>query len=281
MARTNNLWEQARLGITEGLEDQKDDVLKIAKLWNSFHEKDPTLPATLCDLLKQKEIGRFEKELIRLAEQAPFRDPQQRDVVKNALLYYAKQLCENEEEEVSSDYLVIPGGLVGEAILGSFLWPAIRRYASLMPEEEAGELLYFLDDRRLPTTKQVTLQSIQNVFGISPPTHETRESYLCELCIRVNDLSETYSDKGFLKQSSENYALGISTVFANIVLGNENSLDHLNRLLDYKTAVARFKKRDVKRFVEEQSGIENQNQRPGVEYTTKALDLIEKTRKNH
>ena len=50
------------------------------------------------------------------------------------------------------------------------LWAAIRRYATLVPVEEVNGLLDFLREEDPITTKQVTLQAIQNIFAVEVPT---------------------------------------------------------------------------------------------------------------
>lgn len=49
------------------------------------------------------------------------------------------------------------------------LWAAIRRYASLVPMNEVQTLLTFLRDEDSLTTKQATLQAIQNIFSVENP----------------------------------------------------------------------------------------------------------------
>ena len=87
--------------------------------------------------------------LVFAAERAQSFDAQVRASLTNGLLNAAWMLRDHEEN--------------------SGLMSAIRRFASLVPITKVDGLLDFLRDEDRLTTKQVTLQCIQNIFSVAAP----------------------------------------------------------------------------------------------------------------
>ena len=216
-----------------------------------------------------QKIGRFEKELILLAEGVDFVGKEQREIVTNTLFDMAKQLCEQGEEEPSQELEVFPG------IYGSFVWPAIRKYASMVHEKQAGELVYFLSEDRHYLTIQCALQATQNIFGAFPPTNEDRDSHLKILCERIDKLCDSFSCENFSKESTEQYAVAVNSVLADIILGNKDCLRKLKRIIDYRPLLP-FQIKTLTNFGREQQGIAPKEKinRPGCRCTAEALDLL-------
>lgn len=138
-------WEQAMEALAEqaALADEADVVSELLSLL--LDEGLPELPAFLVQALEDRDITPAVQELLIVAaEHSQVSEPALRARLCAALRGSALALRGTTRPEV--------------------LWSALRRYASMVPVEEADSLLDFLRPEDAPTTIQVALQGVFSVF---------------------------------------------------------------------------------------------------------------------
>jgi hypothetical protein len=118
--------------------------------------------------------------------------------------------------------------LLGNSLSKSepILWAAIRRYATLIPTEDAGSLLPFLGPKATIGTRQVALQGIQAIFELDPPSDPESLGSLTE---RVISLCETYIDPDVVV-SAELGSLAVNSFLALSLMGREESVGFASRI---------------------------------------------------
>jgi hypothetical protein len=65
------------------------------------------------------------------------------------------------------------------------LWAAVRRYASLVPHEEADGVLLFLRAEDQQMTKHVALQGVESIFSVAPAVDGPAVSRLRDAVRRI------------------------------------------------------------------------------------------------
>lgn len=106
------------------------------------------------------------------------------------------------------------------------VWSALRRFASLVPEDEAGSLIEFLNHRSVVDTRLAGLQSILCVFEITPPRDPTSLGGLAD---RVYGLAIKLIDPDVMTPG-ETSAIAEQAVHALAALGDSRVRDCLERL---------------------------------------------------
>lgn len=129
------------------LEGAARDEAWSAALSELVERQDPGLASYLAAELRARELSpAVRNALVFAAESTQCFDPDTRASITASLFAHAVILRDAGEERP--------------------LWAAVRRYASMVPIEEADGLLAFLRDEDAPTTKQAALQGIQNIFTV-------------------------------------------------------------------------------------------------------------------
>jgi hypothetical protein len=141
-------------------------------------------------------------KLIFATERLDVRDPAQRETLKKLLHRHASSLLRS-----------------GRFQSESALWATIRRYGSLVDENEVQTLQPFLDGKSSIATRQVTLQAIHSIFQQSPPK---QCEGLAGLTARVQELANKYVDPDLLV-SPENTSLALNAAIALSALGASSS----------------------------------------------------------
>ncbi len=279
---TNALWYGIRriegseidriLAEEQLIETEKSELFKIKQvknLYQSYERSDPNLSSLILKVLEEKISGRFRGEIISLVSLIYLKQNKEINEIKKELLRHSKEMCENGEEEPKYKLGLFKAN-------HSFLWDAIKAYSNIVNEDESIELLYFLQDKRLKTTQQVTLQGLQCIFGSYPPSSEYSKKTIPDLCERVDYLSNRYSEIKFLDESPEQYILGYNAIVVSILLGNDNSIYNFRNLLNSERGISQFIKRQLQAFNTQHRIIQNQEDIRGVEYINQAVSLVNK-----
>jgi hypothetical protein len=125
-----------------------DDSLALLTLLEKDRDNRADVPTA-----PTEEEAEKARRFVLSAERTQYAAPKDRQAIKRQLKEAAELLWRTNKR--SSE---------------SVVWSAIRRYASMLSRSEVDTLRGFLDWRWPIDTRQVTLQAIQNVFEISPPS---------------------------------------------------------------------------------------------------------------
>ncbi|MCX7424173.1 MAG: hypothetical protein NTW96_00825 [Planctomycetia bacterium] len=109
------------------------------------------------------------------------------------------------------------------------VWSAMRRFASLLPPEEVGSLLEFLDREGSVDTRMVALQCVARLFEGAPPADTASVEPLAN---RVAELAEKFLDPDVFS-SGENSGIARWAVVALAALGSPRlkyGLEHVKSL---------------------------------------------------
>ena len=214
--------EKAPPSLSEALTSQEDGHL-IAKLEApETHSRDflvevinalidresPLLEPFLAKTLNNDKLQRpWLDILVYAAENAELRDARHCAAIGKGLL--ARSIALRDASEVDAEPV---------------LWSALRRYASLVANREAENLLTFLrpEDRRM--TRQVALQGLYNILEIEPLTDETGK-----VDERIRSLAAKYLDTDWVI-SPENTVMA-DQVFCLAALAGVAELDDFTERL--------------------------------------------------
>jgi len=105
---------------------------------------------------------------------------------------------------------------VSQAGTEHVVWSAMRRFSSLMPTEEANDLIEFLDRKGVVDTRMVALQSIARMFQAAPPSDAAAFEPLVR---RVAEYAEKFLDPDVFA-GGENSSIARNAVFALAALGS-------------------------------------------------------------
>jgi len=143
--------------------------------------------------------GDWRDALVFAAENAHFSTPDQRAIVSARLRQLALELRENAP--AGTEHVV---------------WSAMRRFASLLPAEQADSLLEFLERRGAVDTRMVALQCIARVFEKEPPSDILDRDALMR---RVAEYADKFLDPDIFA-GGENSAIARNAVAALAALGS-------------------------------------------------------------
>lgn len=121
----------------------------IAALGELAEREDPGLASYVVEQLQVAGLSSEARDaLIFAAEECPCYPKNTRAALKDALLVHAVRMRDTGEQKP--------------------LWAAVRRYASLVPLQEADGLIQFLRDEDQQMTKHVALQGVESIFSVDP-----------------------------------------------------------------------------------------------------------------
>jgi hypothetical protein len=106
------------------------------------------------------------------------------------------------------------------------VWSAMRRFASLLPPEEANSLLEFLDRAGSVDTRMVGLQCVARVFEAAPPADVASVEPLAG---RVTELAEKFLDPDVFS-GGENSGIARCAVVALAALGSPRLTDAMKHV---------------------------------------------------
>ncbi len=150
--------------------------------------------------------------LVYAAENVHFKDPNQQARVRARLRELALELRETSRAGVEH-----------------VVWSALRRFSSLLPREEANDLLEFLDRKGVVDTRMVALQCVSRVFHAGPPSDPAAFEPLAG---RVAEYGKKFLDPDVFA-GGENSSIARNAVLALAALGSprlEGCVDRVNAL---------------------------------------------------
>jgi hypothetical protein len=243
--------------------DQVDIRIKTDALTELVVRDDPDVPAFLVsDLARANTLPEAWRDTLILAtEEVQFSQPELRTALQHQLFQIALTL--RDDDNINSE---------------PALWAALRRCASLMPEEDASHLLEFLSPEHTLDTRQVALQGIQTIFSFAPPGNPDT---LHSLCDRVADLVRKYLDPDLLTPG-ENASLAVNALHALAVLGDERVIEYTRRLaVSQKRWLIRFAKRTLERTAKNWQARQpvTDSQRSALRLLTESLATLDQSEK--
>ena len=173
------------------------------------------VPADWCDAL------------VYAAENVHFKDPNQQAKVRSRLRELALELRETSRAGVEH-----------------VVWSALRRFSSLLPGEEANDLLEFLDRKGVVDTRMVALQCVSRVFHAGPPSDPAAFEPLAG---RVAEYGKKFLDPDVFA-GGENSSIARNAVLALAALGSPRLEGCVNWV---NTLSRRWLSRQVRRQLQE------------------------------
>ena len=200
---TADLWQ--RLRSVDGTAEDK--VQSLAQL---IAEDDEGIAGFVVTELGRKPLpDEWLEPLLYATEQIQFEDPSERAALKDCLHEHALSLLQS-----------------GRVRSESALWAAIRRYASIVPEDEVALLQPFFGERASVATRQVALQAVQTIFHAAAPRDADSLSALRD---RICDLAEKTVDPDLLV-SPEIASLALNAFLALAAVGDSRAVRLATRL---------------------------------------------------
>lgn len=185
-----------------------DDRIAALGQWMANHLSAASV-LILTELHKSDLSEDWRDAIIFAAENAHFVTPEQQRKACSRLRELARRL--RHGRKAGTEHVV---------------WSAMRRFASLLPPEEAGSLLEFLDRVGSVDTRMVALQCVARVFEAAPPADTAAIETLAR---RVAELADKFLDPDVFS-GGENSGIARWAVIALAALGNPGLPDTLKRV---------------------------------------------------
>ena len=156
------------------------------------------------ELCRDDVSDEWRNAIIFAAENVYFEHPAQQAKVRSRLRELALEL--REISQAGTDHVV---------------WSAMRRFSSLMPPEEANDLVEFLDRKGVVDTRMVALQCVARVFHAGPPSDIATLEPLTQ---RVAEYAQKFLDPDVFA-GGENSSIARNAVLALASLGSPKLQD--------------------------------------------------------
>ncbi len=161
------------------------------------------------ELYRENVRNEWRDAIVYAAENVHFKAPEQQSRVRSRLRELAIEL--REVSQAGTEHVV---------------WSAMRRFSSLMPSEEANDLVEFLDRKGVVDTRMVALQCVARVFHAGPPSDTAAFEPLVR---RVGEYAEKFLDPDVFA-GGENSSIARNAVLALAALGSPKLQDGAARV---------------------------------------------------